>query len=167
MICVSLAQGPQHKLKNTLLCSVQAEVEHLHRAWSSSSHMFHLSPKIFLTIAVVHHCQHFHPCFNSDTSLDATIKHTCPRNTFPTRLTYGSDFPSLPRALFSSASWTKTVLSRPSAILFLFHSYWYRNMLLFSPFLLHQRTLHFYFFLLSFFGLDFGDPLAYLWGGSS
>lgn len=93
MICVSLVQGPQHKLKNTLLCSVQAEVEHLHRAWSNSSHMFHVSPKIFLTIVVVHHCQHFHPRFNSDTSLNATIKHTCARNTFPTRLTYRSDFP--------------------------------------------------------------------------
>lgn len=94
--------------ENILLCSVQAEVEHLCIALSSSSHMFHISPKIFLTIVVVHHCQHVLPYFNSDSSLNATIKHTCPRNTFLTRLTYRSVFPSLPWALSSSASWKKT-----------------------------------------------------------
>lgn len=103
--------------ENLLLCSVQAEGEHLHIAWSSSSPTFHISPKIFLTTVLVHHCQHFLPYFNSDSSLNATIKHTCPRNTFPTRLTYGSVFPSLSCPLFSSASRTKPVLSRPSAIL--------------------------------------------------
>lgn len=90
--------------ENILLCSAPAAVEHLHRASSASSHVLPMSPKIFLMTVVVHHCQRFLPYFNCDSSLNATIKHTSPRNTFPTRPTYGSVFPSLPRALFSSAS---------------------------------------------------------------
>lgn len=72
-----------------LLRSVQAEVEHLHIDLSSSLHRFHVSPKILLTIVAVHHCQHFLAYFNSDSSINATIEHTCPENTSPTRLTYG------------------------------------------------------------------------------
>ena len=118
MICISLAQWPQHNLRTSCSAQCKQRLNICTQLLSSSSHMFHVSPKIFLTIAVVHHCQHFLPYFNSDSSLNATIKHTCPRNTFPTRLTYGSVFPSLPWALFSSASWTKTVLSRPSEFFF-------------------------------------------------
>lgn len=106
--------------ENFLLCSVQAEVEHLHTALSSSSHMVHLAPKITLTIVVVHHCQHLLPYSNSDFSVNATTKHTHSRNTFPSRLTKDF-FPSF--GSFSFSQLDKTCLRRPSATLFLFHSY--------------------------------------------
>lgn len=68
--------------ENIPLCSAQAEVEHLHTASSSSSHMVHLAPKITLTIVVVHHCQHFLLYFNSDFSVNATIKHSQSKKCF-------------------------------------------------------------------------------------
>lgn len=86
--------GTSAQSESILLCSVQAEVEHLHTAFSSSSHMVQLAPKITLTIVVVHHCQHFLLCFNSDFSVNTTIKHTHPRNTFPSRQTKGPSNPS-------------------------------------------------------------------------
>lgn len=89
--------------ENILLCSTQAAVEHLHVALAPSSHVFHISPKIFLTIVVVHHCQHFLPYFNPDSSLNATIKHTCPRNIFSnqTNLWVSLSFTSLGFFFFS------------------------------------------------------------------